>query len=104
MIGKIIGVLITGGVGLILAVLGWLIWKKEKISLMHDYHIGRVSAENKPAFCRLSGIGLIAMGIGLLMTAAILGITDSAYSFICFTVCFAAGLALLITAGVKYNR
>ena len=39
MIGKIIGVLITGGVGTIIAVMGWLIWKKEKLSLMHDYHV-----------------------------------------------------------------
>ena len=68
MIGKIIGVLITGGVGVIIAVLGWLIWKKEKISLMHDYHIDKVSAENKPAFCRRSGMGLIIIGIGLLIS------------------------------------
>ena len=65
MIGKIIGVLITGGVGTIIAVMGWLIWKKEKLSLMHDYHVNKVSAENKTAFCRLSGIGLIVIGIGL---------------------------------------
>ena len=44
MIGKIIGVLITGGVGTIIAVMGWLIWKKEKLSLMHDYHVNKVSA------------------------------------------------------------
>ncbi len=104
MIGKIIGVLVSGGVGIILAVFGWLIWKKEKLSLMHDYHTDKVSAENRPAFCKLSGIGLIVMGIGLLISAVILGITDSAYSFLCFAVCFAAGLSMLITAGLKYNR
>ena len=104
MIDKIIGVLITGGIGLIITVFGWLIWKKEKISLLHDYHVDRVSVENKPAFCKLSGIGIVVVGIGLLITAVLLGITDSAYSFICFTVCFASGLAILITAGAKYNR
>ncbi|WP_130838482.1 DUF3784 domain-containing protein [Lachnoclostridium sp. Marseille-P6806] len=104
MTGKIIGVIITGGVGVLLTVLGWLIWKKEKLSLMHDYHVDKVSAEDRPAFCKLSGTGLIVMGIGLLITAAILAITDSAYSFLCFAVCFAAGLAMLIFAGAKYNR
>ena len=104
MTGKIIGVIITGGVGIIIAVMGWLIWKKEKISLMHDYHIDKVSAGDRHAFCKLSGIGLIVVGIGLLITALILGITDSARSFICFAFCFAAGLAMLITAGIKYNR
>lgn len=71
---------------------------------MHDYHIDKVSAENKTAFCKMSGIGLIVIGIGLLITAVLLGVTDSAYSFLCFAVCFAIGLALLIAAGVKYNR
>lgn len=106
MTGKIIGVIITGGVGVLLTVLGWLIWKKKKLSLMHDYHVDKVSAEDRPAFCKLSGTGLIVMGIGLLITAAILAITDSAYrySFLCFAVCFAAGLAMLIFAGAKYNR
>ena len=104
MIGKIIGDLITEGVGTIIAVMGWLIWKKEKLSLMHDYHVNKVSAEHKAAFCRLSGIGLIIIGIGLLISAVILFGTDSAYSFLCFAVCFVVGLAMLITAGAKYNR
>lgn len=104
MTGKIIGVIMTGGVGAIIAVMGWLIWKKEKLSLMHDYHVDKVSAENRPAFCKLSGLGLIVMGAGLLISAVILGITDSAYSFLCFAVCYAAGLVMLITAGTKYNR
>lgn len=104
MIGRIIGVITTGGAGVIIVVLGWLIWKKEKLSLMHDYHVDKVSVENTPAFCKLSGTGLIVMGTGLLITAVILGITDSAYSFLCFAVCFAAGLAMLIIAGAKYNR
>ena len=80
MVDRIIGVLVTGGVGVFITVFGWLIWKKEMISLMHDYHIDKVSAENKTAFCKLAGIGLTVIGIGLLITAAILGITDSAYS------------------------
>ena len=41
-VGKIIGVLIIGGVGILITVLGWLIWKKEKINLMHDYHVNKV--------------------------------------------------------------
>ena len=104
MIGIIIGVIIIGGVGVIIAILGWLIWKKEMITLMHDYHFDKVSPENRPAFCKLSGIGLVVIGIGLFITAVILGITDSSYSFLCFAVCFAAGLTMLIAAGAKYNR
>ena len=104
MIGKITGIVITGGVGVLLVVLGWLMWKKEMMTILHDYHVDKVSPENKKAFCKLSGISLVVIGIGLLITAVILGITDSAYSFICFAVCFAAGLFALIYAGMKYNR
>ena len=44
------------------------------------------------------------IGVGLLITAMILGLTDSAYSFLAFAAGFAGGLVLLIRAGAKYNR
>ncbi len=104
MAGMIIGVLVTGGAGLLIAWLGWLVWKKEKLTLLHDYHTDKVSPENRPAFCKLSGIGLIVIGAGALLSAALLGLTGSAYSFVCFAVFFAAELAMLVKADRKYNR
>jgi hypothetical protein len=104
MFGKIAGVLVTGGVGIVIARLGWLVWKKQKLTLLHDYHTDKVSPENRPAFCKLSGNGLIVIGVGALLSAALLGLTGSACSFICFAAGFAAGLAMLIKAGRKYNR
>ena len=138
MIGKIIGVSVTGAVGVLLAVFGWLIWKKEKITLLHDYHTDKVAPENRKAFCTLSGIGILVIGLVFmlfvfwqviskelkpleqlahqaeiiasgnfdepLLTALLLGITESAASFLCFAAAFIAGLALLITAGRKYNN
>ena len=54
------------------------------------------------------GIGVLALVfiyLGcLLVTAIIIDITDSALSFIAFALGFVVGLALLIYAGVKYNR
>ena len=104
MVGRIIGVGVTGIVGIIFLVLGVLLWKKEMITLLHDYHVDKVSPENKKAFCKLSGIGLIVIGVSLLITAVILWLTDSAYSFLVFALGFALGLAALIHAGAKYNR
>ena len=104
MIGRIIGVLTSGGVGVLLVVLGVLLWKKEMMTLMHDYHVERVSAENRKAFCKLSGFGLIVPGAGLVLSAVLLGVTDSAWSFLCFAVSFPVGLGMLIAAGKKYNR
>jgi uncharacterized membrane protein len=104
MLGRIIGVFITGTTGIPIAVLGLLLWTKEKINLLHDYHVDKVKPKNRKVFCKQSGIGLIVIGVGLIITAVILGITDSAYSFICFAACFAVGLIMLIAAGRKYNR
>ena len=84
--------------------LGYLMWKKEKITLLHSYHYAKVSADNKKNFCKISGWGIIFIGIGLLITAIIIGITDSPLSFIAFAVGFIVGLTLLIYAGTKYNR
>ncbi len=99
-----IGSLIIGLVGMVFVMFGYQIWKKEKISLLHDYHYNRVSVEDKKAFCTLSGIGVLLIGIGLVITAIVIGITDSPWSFIAFAIGFVAGLVMLIYAGVRYNR
>jgi len=104
MIEKIIGTIIVCVIGIICTILGYLIWKKEKISILHSYHYDKVSEEDKKAFCTLSGIGIILIGLGLLTTGVIIGIADSALSFIAFAIGFVVGLIMLIYAGVKYNR
>lgn len=99
-----IGSLIIGLVGMVFVMFGYQIWKKEKISLLHDYHYNRVSVEDKKAFCTLSGIGVLLIGIGLVITAIVIGITDSPWSFIAFAIGFVVGLVMLIYAGARYNR
>lgn len=99
-----IAALILYLIGIVFLVMGYLIWKKEKITLLHDYHFSKVSEADKKAFCTLSGIGVTAIGAGILITAVIIGITDSPWSFIAFAVGLAAGIGLLCHAGRKYNR
>ena len=96
--------ILVGLVGFVLIILGYMVWKKEKISLFHDYHYDRVSEEDKKAFCTISGIGVVLIGIGLFITSIIIGITDSMWSFIPFVIGFVAGLIMLIYSGIKYNR
>ena len=43
------------------------------------------------------------IGIGLVITAIIIGITNSMWCFIPFVVGFVVGLIMLIYAGIKYN-
>ncbi len=99
-----VGAIIVAVIGIVFITLGYLMWKKEKITLLHSYHYEKVSPSDKKVFCKISGWGVIFIGIGLLVTAAIIGITDSALSFIAFALGFVVGLVLLIYAGAKYNR
>ena len=100
----IIAAMVTGIVGIILVVLGLLIWKKEKISILHDYHYDKVSEEDKTDFCKWCGIGILTIGAGLLGTTVIMCFTEAMWSFIPFAIGFAVGLVLLIYAGTRYNR
>lgn len=93
-----------GVLALIFIYLGCLMWKKEKIILLHSYHYDKVSPSDKKIFCKICGWGVILIGIGLLITAIMVGITDSALSFIAFAAGFVVGFALLVYAGAKYNR
>lgn len=99
-----VGAIIVAVIGIVFVTLGYLMWKREKITLLHSYHYDKVSPSDKKVFCKISGWGVIFIGIGLLVTAIIIGITDSALSFIAFALGFVVGLALLIYAGAKYNR
>ena len=67
----IVGFIINLAVSLLLIVFGLLIWKKQKISLLHDYHYKNVKQESIPAYSRLIGIGLIIIGIGILITGVL---------------------------------
>lgn len=99
----ILGCLILGGVGIVLTYLGFLVWKKQKISLFHSYHYDKVSEKDKPAFCTVSGLGILCIGVGILLSCILLCLTNSVWSFLAFAAGFAVGLALLIYAGSKYN-
>ena len=100
----ILGSIVTGVVGAVCIVLGILIWKKEKITLLHDYHYDKVNEAHKKVFCTLTGIGIIALGIGIFIAGVLLGLTGSLWSFLPFGVGLIISLSLLIYAGKKYNH
>lgn len=100
----ITALIIVALTGIVFCLLGFLIWKKQKITLLHDYHYDKVSEKDKEAFCTLSGKGVLTIGVSLLITAIIIGITDSPWSFIVFAIGFVAGMRILIMAGNRYNR
>ena len=98
----IIGILIEAIVGILCIVLGFLIWKKQKISLIHDYHYRNVKEEDVPSYTRQIGSGLIIIGSGILLTG-MLDLLNSSLWWIPLIIGFSIGLIIIIYAQKKYN-
>ena len=98
----IIGILIEATVGILCIVLGFLIWKKQKISLIHDYHYRNVKEEDVPSYTRQIGSGLIIIGSGILLTG-MLDLLNSSLWWIPLIIGFSLGLIVIIKAQKKYN-
>ena len=90
--------------GILFIVLGWLIWKKQKMNLIIRYHCDKVREENKEAYCRLAGIGVLLMGLGFLLSGIFTVFFQSVFTFIPMAAGLVIGIALLISAVVKYNH
>jgi hypothetical protein len=90
--------------GILFIVLGWLIWKKQKMNLIIRYHCDKVREENKEAYCKLAGIGVLLMGLGFLLSGVFTVFFQSVFTFIPMAAGLVIGIALLISAVVKYNH
>lgn len=99
-----IGAIIVGVLGILFEVIGYFLWKKQKISLLHSYDHDNVSPENKKVFCKLAGIGVTIIGMSMLLTAVALALSENLWAFLAFMIGFTVGLGLLIHAENKYNR
>ncbi len=97
------GIILFVAVGLLLIALGLVIWKKQKITLLHDYHCKNVKLEDIPAYTRSMGIGLIVMGIGLCLTGILQILPDRIFTWIPLAANTAAGLFIMHKAQMKYN-
>ena len=98
----IFGVIIELAVGAICIVLGILLWKKQRITILHDYHYKHVKKDDIPAYTRQMGIGLIIIGAGIIITG-LLNLAYSALWWIPLLTGFVIGLAAIYRAQKKYN-
>jgi uncharacterized protein YacL len=90
-------------IGLLFSYLGWRIWKKEQITLIHKYHYTKVSEKDKKPYTEKMGKACIVMGIGMILTGTIDLITTTFNGWIFFGVFFISGLIMMIYAQLKYN-
>ena len=103
MIGKITGTVVVLAVGLALAVIGLLIWKKQMISLIHEYHYTKVSKKDVAPYTRLMGVALIVLGAGIAAAGALIFLAGSNYGFALAVLAFIAFFVISGRAQKKYN-
>ena len=90
-------------IGLTLIFIGWRIWKKEQITLIHDYHYTRVAEKDKKSYTEKMGKACIIMGIGMILMSIINFISNTAYGWICYGIFIVWGLIMIFMAQKKYN-
>lgn len=83
---------------------GWRIWKKEQITLIHDYHYTKVTEEDKKPYTSKMGKATMLMGIGTILTGIIDFVSHTAYGWFAFGICFMCGLIIMMFAQFKYNH
>ena len=99
----IFGMIVFLAVGILCFVFGLLLWKKRRISLVHDYHTRKVQEADVPAYTRLMGFGLLAIGAGCVLTGVVAFGLERPLGWIAFPAGFLVGLALILRAQKKYN-
>ena len=98
----IVGVIVKEAVGVLIIVLGLVLWFGRKVSILHAYHYKNVKKESIPAYCRLMGIGLSVIGVGI-CGSGVLDLLYSALWWIPLVVGFLVGLTIVYVAQKKYN-
>ena len=88
--------------GLLFLYLGYLIWKKEMIGLIHDYHYTKVKESDKKAYTGMMGKALTVIGAGTILSGMMLLLSEK-YSIVC-VISFMIGLIMMIYAQIKYNH
>ena len=99
----IVGFVVCIIVGLLYVVLGLLLWKRQMITLIHDYHYKSVRKSDVLAYTRLMGIELLLIGVGTWLTGIVNLSFQTGTGWIAFSIGFFAGIGLMIKAQMKYN-
>lgn len=90
--------------GIPVCIIGWVIWKKQKINFIHSYHYSKINEQNKPLYTKQIGKGTLLIGLALMFMGLINFATNSFYGWFAFGAGFVSGIILIIRAQIKYNR
>ena len=89
--------------GVLCVVLGLVIWKKQKIDLIHDYQHRNVREEDKPAYCRQMGISIIFIGVAIGLDGVANLFSWETFGYLSLAVGIIGGLVIMHKAQKQYN-
>ena len=90
-------------IGAVLEWTGRLVWKKQPISVLHDYHRRHVSPEDVPAYSAAMGKALCLLGGGLQAAGLANFLTRSGWGWVCGAGCFIWSIGWMRKTQKKYN-
>ena len=96
----IIEIIVTLPTGIVCVVLGLLLWKKQMIKMVHEYHYKNVKPQDVPAYTRLWGIALVMFGVCVGLT----GLINVAFSTETGWILFGIGFVILFFIGNKAQK
>ena len=99
----IVETIITLPIGVLCIAVGVLLWKKQKIRLIHNYHCKNVKTENVKAYTTLWGVGMVILGVCICLVGIVDLILHTEFGWILFGVGFAACFLIGNRAQKKYN-
>ena len=99
----LVGMIVLSAVGIVCMAVGLALWKKQKIGLIHDYHTRKLRSEDVPAYTRLMGFGMLAIGGGCILTGVVALLLNEPLGWIALPIGLAAGFVLFHMAQTRYN-
>ena len=102
---NIIFFLIAEGCSLLFLYLGFLLWEKRKIEVIHGYRYRKVRQEDKKAYTGIMGKAMVVIGAGITVSA-VLGVAALSFAGMVAGIAsssFAAGLCMMLFGQIKYN-
>ncbi len=89
--------------GLVFLFIGYRLWIKEQITLMHSYHYANVSDSDKKAYTKQMGISILIIGFGLIANAVVNYFFNTQIGWLVFILSFIVSAIIFVSAQKKYN-
>lgn len=90
--------------GIIIIVLGIVIWKKQCVNLIHDNRYKRASRKDKKEYSSKIGKSVIVMGTGMFLNGIFDIFTDTEFGWVIFIITFIFSMMTIISTQNKFNH